>query len=189
MFDIDKILRFQIKLICMVFNCLGMLFGVFDGHGGASCSHVITKRLFDYICVSLLPKPLLLEYLESGNQLVEMRNETFDLVGELKTLYAQSLKSYVLKLINERQEHQFKMKDALEKAFLQLDEDIMTEARLNINSEIDNLTLNVGLSGSVACVAHIDGPHLHVASTGDCLAVVGVYTDDDTWIAKVDQLF
>lgn len=164
-----------------------MLFGVFDGHGGASCSHVITKRLFDYICVSLLPKPLLLEYLESGNRLVEMRNETFDLVAELKTLYAQSLKSYVLKLINERQEHQFKMKDALEKAFLQLDEDIMSEARLNTNSEVDNLTLNVGLSGSVACVAHIDGPHLHVASTGDCLAVVGVYTDDNTWIAKVDQ--
>ncbi|KAL4122207.1 hypothetical protein QTP88_014580 [Uroleucon formosanum] len=163
----------------------GMLFGVFDGHGGASCSHVITKRLFDYICVSLLPKPLLLEYLESGSQLVEMRNETFDLVGELKTLYAKSLKSYVLKLINESQENQFKMKDALEKAFLQLDEDIMAEASLNINSEVNNLTLNVGLSGSVACVAHIDGPHLHVASTGDCLAVVGVYTDEETWIAKV----
>lgn len=163
-----------------------MLFGVFDGHGGASCSHVIAKRLFDYICVSLLPKPLLVEYLETGNQLVEMRNETFDLVTELKTLYSESLKAYVFKLINERQE-QFKMKDALEKAFMQLDEDIMTEARLNTNSEIDSLTLNVGLSGSVACVAHIDGSHLHVASAGDCLAVVGVHTDDDTWVAKVNK--
>lgn len=166
-----------------------MLFGVFDGHGGASCSHVITKRLFDYICVSLLPKPLLLEYLESGKQLVEMHNETYDLVSELKTIYAKSLQSYVLKIINERQEHQFKMKDALEKAFLQLDEDIMTEARIKTNTEVDNLTLNVGLSGSVACVAHIDGPHLHVALTGDCLAVVGVYTDDETWMAKVNQHF
>lgn len=169
----------------MLFNCLGMLFGVFDGHGGASCSHVIAKRLFDYICVSLLPKPLLVKYMESGNQLVDMQNETFDLVAELKTLYAQSLKSYVLKLINERQEHQFKMKDALEKAFLQLDEDIMAEARLNTENKFDKLTLNVGLSGAVACVAHIDGPHLHIASTGDCLAVVGVYTDDNTWVAKV----
>jgi len=162
-----------------------MLFGIFDGHGGPSCSHVIAKRLFDYICVSLLPKPLLVEYMESGNQLVDMRNETFDLVAELKILYTQSLKSYVLKLINERQEHQFKMKDALERAFLQLDEDIMAEARLNTKSEVDKLTLNVGLSGSVVCVAHIDGSHLHVASTGDCLAVVGVFTDDDTWLAKV----
>lgn len=164
-----------------------MLFGVFDGHGGASCSHVIAKRLFDYICVGLLPKPLLIEYMKSGNQLVEMRNETFDLVNELKTLYAQSLKSYVLKLINDSQDHQFKMKDVLEKAFLQLDDDIMAEARLNTKTDVDNLTLNVGLSGSVACVAHIDGPHLHIASAGDCLAVVGVYTDNDTWLAKVNQ--
>ncbi|VVC29424.1 Hypothetical protein CINCED_3A012565 [Cinara cedri] len=163
----------------------GMLFGVFDGHAGASCSHVIAKRLFDYICVSLLPKPLLMEYLQYDSKLVEMRNETFHLVGELKSIYAESLKSYVLKLINERQEHQFKMKDALEKSFMQLDEDIMAEARLNVSGDVDNLTLNVGLSGSVACVAHIDGPHLHVASAGDCLAVVGVYTDDDTWVAKV----
>lgn len=162
-----------------------MLFGVFDGHGGESCSHVVSKRLFDYICVSLLPKPLLVEYMESGNQLVEMQNESFYLVKELKFLHAQSLKSYVLKLINECQEHQFKMKDALEKAFLQLDEDIMNEARLKTGNEVNQLTLNVGLAGSVVCVAHIDGPHLHIASTGDCLAVVGVYTDDDTWVAKV----
>lgn len=165
-----------------------MLFGVFDGHAGSYCSYVIAKRLFNYICVSLLPKPLLVEYLESGCQLVEMRNESFQLVDELKTLYAQSLKSYVLKLINERQEHQFKMKDALEKAFLQLDEDIMNEATLNPNSEIGKLTFNVGFSGSVACVAHIDGPHLHIASTGDCLAVVGEYTDDNTWVAKVEKI-
>lgn len=162
-----------------------MLFGVFDGHGGASCSHVIAKRLFDYICVSMLPKPLLIEYLDSGNQLVEMSNETFELVDDLKTIYEQSLKSYVLKLINESQENQFKMKDVLEKAFLQLDEDIMAEAKLRTKSKVDLLTLNVGLSGSVACVAHIDGSHLHVASAGDCLAVVGVHTDDDTWLAKV----
>lgn len=162
-----------------------MLFGIFDGHGGASCSHVISKRLFDYICVSLLPKPLLIEYMESGKQLVEMQNESFDLVAKLKIIHAQSLKSYALKLINERHEQQFKMKDALEKAFLQLDEDILSEARANTENEDEKLTLNVGLSGSVACVAHIDGPHLHVASSGDCLAVVGVYTDDDTWVAKV----
>ncbi|XP_050427149.1 pyruvate dehydrogenase [acetyl-transferring]-phosphatase 1, mitochondrial isoform X2 [Adelges cooleyi] len=163
-----------------------MLFGVFDGHGGPSCSHVIAKRLYEYICVSLLPKPLLIEYMESGNQLVEMQNETYDLVAELKNVYTKSLKAYVLKLINERQEHQFKMADALEKAFLQLDADILTETTLKTDSEnINNLTLNVGLSGAVACVAHIDGPHLHIASAGDCLAVIGVHTDDDTWVAKV----
>lgn len=36
----------------------------------------------------------------------------------------------------------------------------------------------------MCCVAHIDGPHLHVANTGDCQAVIGVLTDDNNWIAK-----
>jgi hypothetical protein len=29
-------------------------------------------------------------------------------------------------------------------------------------------TLTVAMSGCVSVVAHVDGPHLHVASTGDC---------------------
>merc|ERR1712013_736257 len=40
------------------------------------------------------------------------------------------------------------------------------------------------MSGCVAAVAHIEGPHLSVASTGDCTAVVGSLSDTDTWLAK-----
>lgn len=40
------------------------------------------------------------------------------------------------------------------------------------------------MSGSVACVAHIDGPHLHVAHVGDCNAVLGVLTETNSWSAK-----
>ena len=32
--------------------------------------------------------------------------------------------------------------------------------------------------------AHIEGPHLSVASTGDCTAVVGSLSETDTWVAK-----
>ena len=32
------------------------LIGVFDGHGGASCSRHVSARLFDYICASVLDK-------------------------------------------------------------------------------------------------------------------------------------
>lgn len=39
--------------------------GVFDGHGGAACAQIVAKRLFDYICVGLLPKDLLEQYLSS----------------------------------------------------------------------------------------------------------------------------
>merc|ERR1719187_2672321 len=45
-------------------------------------------------------------------------------------------------------------------------------------------TLTVAMSGCVAVVAHIVGPHLSVASTGDCTAVVGSLSDTDTWLAK-----
>lgn len=38
--------------------------------------------------------------------------------------------------------------------------------------------------GAVACVAHVDGPHLHVANVGDAAAVLGVQTDSGDWAAK-----
>jgi len=41
------------------------------------------------------------------------------------------------------------------------------------------------IAGSCAVAAHIDGPHLHVANTGDCGAVLGIQEDDGSWTAKV----
>ena len=43
-------------------------------------------------------------------------------------------------------------------------------------------TLTVALSGAVAVVAHIDNNILHVASTGDCTAVIGTLSENDTWV-------
>jgi len=45
-------------------------------------------------------------------------------------------------------------------------------------------TLTVALSGCVAIVAHIDDNMLHVASTGDCTAVLGSLSENETWVAK-----
>ena len=45
-------------------------------------------------------------------------------------------------------------------------------------------TLTVALSGCVAVVVHIDGNMLHVGSTGDCEAVLGSLSENDTWVAK-----
>ncbi|MCL4135661.1 UNVERIFIED_CONTAM: hypothetical protein GTU68_014234 [Idotea baltica] len=65
------------------------------------------------------------------------------------------------------------MEDALTKSFLQLDRDIGEEVLRNVDSAIFPTLLKVAVSGSVACVAHVDGPHLHVANTGDCGALIG----------------
>lgn len=166
-----------------------MLVGVFDGHGGAACAQVIAKRLFNYISVSLLPPDLLYKYLQSMDQqdpslqLVESFNDRYDLVEELKGLYHDSFKKFAHDL-SESKKGEFQMKDALENAFIQLDNDLSQEALTKHNDKINLKTLSVSMSGSVGCVAHIDGPDLHLANVGDCQAVLGVLSDTDTWTAK-----
>ena len=70
-------------------------------------------------------------------------------------------------------------------AFNALDEDMSIEALTRIpnanGGEKNMKTLTVAMSGSVAVVAHIDGPMLHVASTGDCTAVLGSLSENETW--------
>lgn len=76
------------------------------------------------------------------------------------------------------------MHKALEKAFLRLDEDLSKEAIPDDVKNINMKTLSVAMSGTVACVAHVDGPHLHIANVGDCNAVLGVLTETNSWTAK-----
>merc|ERR1719410_166653 len=52
------------------------------------------------------------------------------------------------------------------------------------DDEVGLMTSTVALSGAVAVVAHVEGPHLHIASCGDCVAVLGSLSENDTWIAK-----
>ena len=55
---------------------------------------------------------------------------------------------------------------------MRLDEDLGKEA-MPKGADLNMKTLSVAMSGAVSCVAHIDGPHLHVANVGDCCAVLG----------------
>lgn len=168
-----------------------MLFGVFDGHGGAACAQIVAKRLFSYITVSLFPHELLEKYLQSLESnystfhLLENFNDQNDLVDDLKGLYAESLKNFVCELSKSNiNKSDFQMKDAMERAFVRLDEDFSREALTGDNDKVVMKTLSVCMTGAVACVAHIDGPHLHVANVGDCQAVLGILSDTDTWTAK-----
>lgn len=68
----------------------------------------------------------------------------------------------------------------MERAFLRLDDDISREALPNPSGRINMKTLSVAMSGAVACVAHIDGAHLHVAHVGDSSAVLGKSIIQDT---------
>ncbi|XP_046390415.1 pyruvate dehydrogenase [acetyl-transferring]-phosphatase 1, mitochondrial [Ischnura elegans] len=168
----------------------GMLFGVFDGHGGGPCAQVVAKRLFHYIAASLLPPDLLKQYLQSianseAAELIESYNDKVEFVDELKKLYLNHFKEFVTECLQESDSRKdFVMSEALSKVFIRLDNDLCREALPDEKGDVNSKTLGVAMSGAVACVAHVDGPHLHIANVGDCQAVLGVLSELNTWTAK-----
>ncbi|XP_050294723.1 pyruvate dehydrogenase [acetyl-transferring]-phosphatase 1, mitochondrial-like [Anthonomus grandis grandis] len=173
-------------------SCLlttGFLVGVFDGHGGGACAQVIAKRLFNYITACLLPHENLLQYVLNVNQpkppdLLESYNDNVQFVEDVRDIYRESFVQFVKQLSEEgRRGSNVEIRAAIERAFLRLDEDLSKEA-LPKDGKINVKTLSVAMSGAVSCVAHIDGPHLHVANVGDCCAVLGSLSDTNSWVAK-----
>lgn len=161
------------------YSFAGMLLGVFDGHGGGACAQVVSKRLFHYISACLLPSKLLEQYLTSINSdkklnLLETFNDKVEFVAEIRDLYQASFLNFVKDLVQSDTRKEFQMEKALENAFLRLDNDLSNEALLQLNKKDAARTLAVAMSGTVAAVAHIDGPHLHVAGAGDCQVVLGI---------------
>jgi len=135
--------------------------------------------LFHYISACLLPSKLLQEYLNSISsdkkiELLQTFNDKVEFVAEIRDLYQTSFLSFVKDLMQLDAKKEFQMEKALENAFLRLDNDLSSEALLQLNRKDAARTLAVAMSGAVAAVAHIDGPHLHVAGVGDCKAVLGI---------------
>ena len=127
---------------------------------------------------SLLPSNIFGTYLDSITsgkplELLETFNDKGKFINELNEIYKISFIEYLNDLSLNHSFQDFNMENALEKAFLRLDNDISEEA-LTAKGENAARTLSVAMSGAVTIVAHIDGPHLHVANVGDCRAVLGV---------------
>lgn len=157
----------------------GLLFGVFDGHAGPACAQIIAKRLMRYIGASLVPADVLRQQLDNGVEshgFLQCHNDKVDFVNKLRDLYEESFRKFAAELCT-RDGQQFEMSSVLQNACLRLDDDISREALEHPSSQ----TMSIAMSGSVACVAHIDGPHLHIANTGDCAAVLGTISDTGQW--------
>jgi len=180
-------------------NGSGMLLGIFDGHGGAACGQVIAKRLLHYIASGLLSPTELDKHIEAvlednksdeNYSVIQTYNDHFELVQDLRDIYKESYKKYLEKLKqkvgqNEATNKMFNIEDIMTHAFLALDNDMSNEAvPSGEHGQVNMKTLTVAMSGAVAAVAHVDGPHLHVASTGDCTAVIGSLSETDTWLAN-----
>lgn len=159
----------------------GFICGIFDGHGGPSCSQVISKRLLRYIAASLVDRNILKETMSQGGHsksFLQCHNDKVDFVKEVKTLYEQSFRKYATELCDSR--FSAERHEAIMNAFLRLDEDLSIEALESPSVR----TMSVAMSGAVACVAVVEGRDLHVASTGDCSAVLGTYSDTGQWVSK-----
>lgn len=175
-------------------NCVmtpGMLFGVFDGHGGAACAQVISKRLYKYIAACLLPGDALNKYYQSlinkdseKLELIQTYNDKVQFVDDIREIYKNSFLDFITELNKTNNENDFEMSKALEKAFLRLDDDLSKEAIPKEDEKVNMKTLSVAMSGAVACVAHMEGDHLHMANVGDCCAVLGVLSETNSWTAK-----
>ena len=172
----------------------GMLFGIFDGHGGDSCGMVVAKRLFDYVSAALLSPQQLENHLndlrsedKSNRQLVKRFNDKFELIQELKDIYSQSYTKYVEELKEKQRvlDSAQDFKQILIDSFNRLDKDMSDEATTMAKFpkyKVTNKPVTIAMSGCVAAAAYINGPHLTVAGAGDVTAVVGYLSETDTWM-------
>ncbi|KAH8303162.1 pyruvate dehydrogenase [acetyl-transferring]-phosphatase 1, mitochondrial [Drosophila kikkawai] len=148
----------------------GFICGIFDGHAGASCGQVVSKRLLRYVSAATLPRQVLQAQMKEGcssQSFLKCHNDNVDFVSEIRPIYEASFQKYIKQLSETPQRD---VTSELVHAFLQLDENLSEEAL----AHSDVRTMSVALSGAVACLVHLEGLQLHVASTGDCGAVLGV---------------
>ncbi|XP_062318316.1 pyruvate dehydrogenase [acetyl-transferring]-phosphatase 2, mitochondrial [Osmerus eperlanus] len=170
----------------------GMLFGVFDGHGGWACAQAVSERLLYYVAVALMSQRSLEELercVEQGRPLPPIlqwyKHHSDYNYRESASLYVDHLRVFWQELLDS-EEHGDGMSppDALAYAFKRLDTDISLEAQVPLSSDLMRSTaIQVAFSGCTACVAHVGPEGIHVANAGDSRAVLGVQETDGSWSA------
>jgi pyruvate dehydrogenase phosphatase len=148
------------------------LIGVFDGHGGASCSRHVSARLFDYLCASVLEKHIvenlpLMERLQWLFSSGDHRLPSF-----VKDEHIRNVQNFFARFKNDPDLKS--VRKAIQAAFIAMDDDISQGAMPDNVGRVDRIAANVAASGSCATVAHLRKCHLHVANIGDSAAVLGI---------------
>ncbi|XP_051239393.1 pyruvate dehydrogenase [acetyl-transferring]-phosphatase 2, mitochondrial [Dicentrarchus labrax] len=170
----------------------GMLFGVFDGHGGWACAQAVSERLLYYIAVAMMPRQSLEELercMEHGRPvppILQWHKHHADFnYRESASLYIEHLRVFWQELLDS-DEHDEGMSppDALDRAFKRLDADISLEAQVPLSNDLMRSTaIQVAFAGCTACVAHVGTEGIHVGNAGDCRVVLGVQEEDGSWSA------
>ncbi|XP_045047850.1 pyruvate dehydrogenase [acetyl-transferring]-phosphatase 2, mitochondrial isoform X2 [Desmodus rotundus] len=175
-----------------VASCLqtnGLMFGIFDGHGGHACAQAVSERLFYYMAVSLMSQQTL-EQMEGAMESMKpmlpilqwLKHPGDSIYKDVTSVHLDHLRVYWQELLDLHMEMGLNIKEALMYSFQRLDSDISLEIQAPLEDEMTrNLSLQVAFSGATACMAHVDGVHLHVANAGDCRAILGVQDDNGLW--------
>lgn len=167
----------------------GMMFGIFDGHGGHACAQAVSERLFYYMAVSLMSHQTL-EQMEEATENMKpllpilqwLKHPGDSIYKDVTSVHLDHLRVYWQELLDLHMETGLSIEEALMYSFQRLDSDISLEIQAPLEDEVTrNLALQVAFSGATACMAHIDGVHLHVANAGDCRAILGVQEDNGAW--------
>ncbi|XP_076849052.1 pyruvate dehydrogenase [acetyl-transferring]-phosphatase 2, mitochondrial [Brachyhypopomus gauderio] len=170
----------------------GMLFGVFDGHGGHACAQAVSERLPYYVAVAMMPEPSL-EDLEAA---MERRRPVPPILQwykhhndfnyrESAALYLDHLRVYWQELLaSEEHGNGMSPGEALCYAFQRLDTDLSLEAQVPMASDLmRNAAVQAAFAGCTACLAHVGPDGVFVANAGDCRAVLGVREGEGSWSA------
>lgn len=167
----------------------GIMFGVFDGHGGTACAQAVGERIFNYIAAEVLPYrnlPEVVRQLQKG-ELVDLvkwyRHPNEYKLQATAELNQESLIRYVQANLSVDILDDDETEDILKTAFDRLDKDLSTEAMRAVTEEFGIEPVLAAVAGSCACVAYLQGRDLHVANVGDCRAVLGRSTSIGTWEA------
>ncbi|KAG7332862.1 hypothetical protein KOW79_002997 [Hemibagrus wyckioides] len=168
----------------------GMLFGVFDGHGGHANAQVVSERLPYYVTVAMMSESSL-EDLEASMEMLRpvppilqwYRHRNDHVYRESAALYINHLRVFWQELLAS-EEHGDGMNpgDALSYAFQRLDADLSLEAQVPLASDLmRNTAVQAAFAGCTACLAHVGPEGIYVANAGDCRAVLGVQESDGSW--------
>lgn len=170
----------------------GMLFGVFDGHGGHACAQVVSERLPYYVAVAMMAESSL-EDLEASMETLRpvppimqwYKHHNDHNYRESAALYVNHLRVFWQELLaSEEHGNGMRPDEALSYAFQRLDSDISLEAQVPLaNDLMRNTAVQAAFAGCTACLAHIGPDCIHVANAGDCRAVLGVQESDGSWSA------
>lgn len=152
-----------------------LIMGVFDGHGGGITADLISRRLYNYIALSLHPEPQKLGDL--NNILIDLHNSPppQEDPGQYRTIDA--LKNFKQEVGNIAAND---IATKLRTSFTRCDNDLSDEIQQNLTNPkssqgILHYYLSAAVSGCCAIVMVIHQGIGYLASAGDCRAVLGIH--------------